>query len=391
MTKRGKFHSLQIKFVIVLLLALAVGLACGALVKVIGDYSIDNIYLEEEAANQRCREALSSFSEYVQEEQLEVDDAREIVRWAKSQNHLYLMVEDNNGQVLVDSGWWDETTYYSVFAGEDSDAGDETGTAEDSQRSAIPAASLEEPADSPEALEQDDSMEETYGYGVGSAPVRFADGTYLVSVYDFSEEPLYEIVTIATYAVSIAIFVFVMLWYHQRTIQQIIKLSREVEQIANGNLEGPITVRDRDEIGVLAQHVDSMRDSIMREMRAEQEAWNANSDLITRMSHDIRTPLTVLLGFLELLDEGSFSQEETYQSYLGICKKNAFQLKELADKLFQYFLVFGHRDCGLNLEITDARVLLDQLIGEHQVLLQEQGWQVENRRLSLHVMIEADP
>lgn len=234
-------------------------------------------------------------------------------------------------------------------------------------------------------------MEESFGYGMGSAPVEFADGTYLVSIYDFSEEPLYEIVTIATYAVSIAIFVFVMLWYHQSTIQQIIKLSREVEKIAGGNLEGHITVRNRDEIGVLAQHVDSMRYSIMREMRAEQEAWNANSDLITRMSHDIRTPLTVLLGFLELLDEGEFSQEETYRSYLGICKKNAFQLKELADKLFQYFLVFGHRDCDLNLELTDARVLLDQLIGEHEVLLQEQGWQVENRRLESQVLVEVDP
>ncbi|MGM9593501.1 MAG: histidine kinase dimerization/phospho-acceptor domain-containing protein [Candidatus Onthomonas sp.] len=385
MTKRGRFHSLQVKFIIVLLLALAVGLACGATVKIVGDYSIEHIYLEEEASNERCREALDHFSQFVQEEQLHVDNAKEIVRWAKNQNHLYLMVEDKSGQVLVDSGWWDEATYYSAFAGE----GD--STLDDLQRSAIPSSSLEEPEDSPEAASQDDSMEESFGYGMGSAPVEFADGTYLVSVYDFSDEPLYEIVTIATYAVSIAIFVFVMLWYHQSTIQQIIKLSREVEQIAGGNLEGHITVRNRDEIGVLAQHVDSMRYSIMREMRAEQEAWNANSDLITRMSHDIRTPLTVLLGFLELLDEGDFSQEEAYRSYLGICKKNAFQLKELADKLFQYFLVFGHRDCDLNLELTDARVLLDQLIGEHEVLLQEQGWQVENRRLESQVLVEVDP
>lgn len=385
MTKRGVFHSLQIKFIIVLLLALAVGLGCGAMVKVVGDYSIEHIYLGEDASNQRCREALSSFSRYVQEEQLQVDNAREIVRWAKNQNHIYLMVEDQTGQVLVDSGWWDEATYYSAFTEADNRSADA------GQSGSIPAFSLEDSADSPETAAQDGVMGETYGYGMGSAPVQFADGTYLVSVYDFSDEPLYEIVTIATYAVAIAIFVFVMLWYHQTTIQQIIKLSREVEKIAGGNLEGHITVRNRDEIGVLAQHVDSMRYSIMREMRAEQEAWNANSDLITRMSHDIRTPLTVLLGFLELLDEGEFSREEAYRSYLGICKKNAFQLKELADKLFQYFLVFGHRDCDLNLEITDARVLLDQLIGEHEVLLQEQGWQVENRRLESQVLVEVDP
>lgn len=386
MTKQGKFHSLQVKFIVVLLLALAVGLGSGALVSLIGNYYIDSIYLDEDAAEERCRQAIENFSDYVQTEQLSVrQDSREIIRWAKAQNHLYLMVEEN-GSIVIDSGWWDEASYYSAFGdGVDGSESEEDGGL------VIPSASYVPAEDSAEAADESYELEESYLYGVGSAPVEFADGTYQVSIYDFSEEPLYKVVTIATYAVAIAIFIFIMILYHQATIKQIIKLSREVENIAGGNLEGAITVRSRNEIGVLAQHVDSMRDSIMREMRAEQEAWNANSDLITRMSHDIRTPLTVLLGFLELLDEGSFSQEETYTSYLSICKKNAYQLKELADKLFQYFLVFGHRDCGLKPEVTDAQVLLEQLIGEHQVLLEEQGWQVENRRLESHSLIEVDP
>lgn len=388
MTERGKvrFHSLQIKFVIVLLVALAVGLACGAMVKAVGDYSIQEVYLSESATNQRCKAALDHFSQFVQDQQLEVSDTREIVHWAKNQNCLYLMVESADGEVLVDSGWWDESTYYSAFA---KNASGEDTQADGADPDSFDSAGLS-PSTSAEATTgEDDGV--VYGYGMGRAPVQFADGQYQVSVYDFSDEPLYEVVTIATYAVAIAIFVFVMLFYHQSTIKQIIKLSHEVDQIASGNLEGHITVHSQDEIGVLAHHVDSMRYSIMREMRAEQEAWNANSDLITRMSHDIRTPLTVLLGFLELLDEGEFSQEENYRSYLSICKKNAFQLKELADKLFQYFLVFGHRDCGLNLELTDAQVLLDQLIGEHEVLLLEQGWQIENQRLPSHVLVQVDP
>lgn len=390
MTKQGKFHSLQVKFIIVLLLALAVGLGGGALVSGVGNYYIDAIYLDEKASEERCRQAIQSFSEYVQTRQLSVrQDSRELIRWAKAQNHLYLMIQEN-GSIVIDSGWWDESSFYSAF-GNEADADLEDSDLEDDSGALIPSAAYVPAEDSAEAADELYETEESYSYGVGSAPVEFADGVYQVSIYDFSEEPLYKVVTIATYAAAIAIFIFIMMLYHQATIKQIIKLSREVENIASGNLEGVITVRSRNELGVLAQHVDSMRDSIMREMRAEQEAWNANSDLITRMSHDIRTPLTVLLGFLELLDEGGFSQEETYTSYLSICKKNAYQLKELADKLFQYFLVFGHRDCGLKPEITDAQVLLEQLIGEHQVLLEEQGWQVSNRRLEDHSLIEADP
>lgn len=416
MTKQGKFHSLQVKFIIVLLLALTLGLGVGTVVQLIGDFCIDNIYLSESVASQRSRQWMESFSDFVEEHQLSMHkDALEIIRWAKNQNYIYLIVEEE-GSIVIESGWWDDSSYYSAFpekgevdADRETSRTTEEGTSEsdgsDESTESVPAIPIvpygsasdfsEADADTSDAgterTEEQETAGDSFVFRIGSAPVQFSDGTYQVYIYDFSEQPLYELVTVASYAVALAIFIFAMIFYHQATIQQIIKLSREVENIASGNLDGPITVRSRNEIGVLAQHVDSMRASIMHEMRAEQEAWNANSDLITRMSHDIRTPLTVLLGFLELLDEGKFSQEATYSSYLGICKKNAYQLKELADKLFQYFLVFGHRDCDLNLEVTDAKVLLEQLIGEHQVLLQEQGWKIQIRRLECHHLIEVDP
>lgn len=375
-----------------LLAALTAGLGLGGVTKLAGEEVISTIYMSDAATESRCREVLDSFADYVETEGLSVRQARDITMWAKHQNHVYLLISDGE-KVLVDSGWWDEKEYYSAF--EEKDSFEESAPVQEDgasgENDVLPAAALE-PAMKEEEEDQteSESMVESFTFGTGTAPVEFSDGTYLVSVYDFSDEPLYDAVTVGSYAVTIAVFMLAMLTYHQRVIKQIIRLSREVEEIARGSLEGEITVRNRDEIGVLAEHVDVMRTSIMKEMRAEQEAWNANSDLITRMSHDIRTPLTVLLGFLELLDEGGYSDDETYQSYLGICKKNAFQLKELADKLFQYFLVFGHNACEMELEVADAQMLLGQLIGEHVVLLQEQGWSVEEQKLEQPVLIEAD-
>ena len=98
----------------------------------------------------------------------------------------------------------------------------------------------------------------------------------------------------------------------------------------------------------------------------------------------------MLLGFLELLDEGGYSRDENYRSYLNICKENTYQLKDLADKLFQYFLVFGHKMYELELEVVDARMLLAQLIGEHEMLLQEQGWQIENQPLERSALLKVD-
>lgn len=380
--KERRYLSLQTKFLLVLLLGLVLGMGLGSLTMVVGDALIDHVYLSEEAMEERCRDLLDEFEAFVQERNVKAAQARDITVWAKQQNRIYLMVyevtllEDGvEMRAIVDSGWWDEENYYPA-----------EGETEDEGYYADTITTYDEDAE--EALAE--VTEEIYGYGYCQRMMEFADGTYLVQVTEYSEEPLYEFVTILSYAVILAVFLLVVLLYHQRTISYIIKLSQEVEAIAHGKLDGAITVKNRDETGILAEHVDTMRTSIIQEMRAEQEAWNANSDLITRMSHDIRTPLTILLGFLELMDEGDYSEDESYQSYLGICKKNAYQLKELADKLFQYFLVFGHGSHEMKLEASDANVLLGQLIGEHEMLLAEHGWEIDCQYIEGQYFIQAD-
>lgn len=365
MTKGRRFLSLRFKFIVALAFSLLIALGAGALAKLVGDSYIQLTYMSQTQTETRIRQIFSDFQQFVEGRGLDVHNAIEITRWAKSQNHIYLLVYKDD-RVIIDSGWWDEQEYYTDYSELDTEV----------QGSARMADASE------------DGM--SFGYGVGSAPIAFQDGEYTVTVYDFSEEPLYEGVQIASYAMAILLFIFLLMFYHSQTIKRIIRLSQEVEVIAGGQLEEPIARQPADELGALAQHVDTMRFSIINEMRAEQEAWNANSDLITRMSHDIRTPLTVLLGFLELLDEGGYSEEETYRNYLGICKKNAFQLKSLADKLFQYFLVFGHREYEMELEVTDAHVLLEQLIGEHVAWLTERGWQVDVHPLGGSALIEVD-
>lgn len=376
-----KPRSLRLKFVLMLVIALSAAVLLGWLTEVLGEAAIDNIYMSDEAQEKRAEALLDDFEEYVRSVNLSVRQGKEISRWAKHQNRVNLEISDGY-EIVVDSSWWDDNDYYSVFEFENEA---EVYTDEDGN---LGITDIEPLTPDPDLVE--DGMEPVIEEEAFTRKIRFSDGVYYVTVYEISEMPLYSTVTIASYAVAIAVFMALMLLYHQRIIKQIIKLSREVESIAHGNLDGQVTVKRRDEIGVLAEHVDTMRTSIIKQMRAEQEAWNANSDLITRMSHDIRTPLTVLLGFLELLDEGGYSRDENYRSYLNICKENTYQLKDLADKLFQYFLVFGHKMYELELEVVDARMLLAQLIGEHEMLLQEQGWQIENQPLERSALLKVD-
>ena len=144
-----------------------------------------------------------------------------------------------------------------------------------------------------------------------------------------------------------------------------------------------------DEIGQLALDVDAMRLSIIDKLQREEEAWKANSQLITAISHDVRTPLTALMGYLEIVSDESLSPEER-SAYLDICKSNAKRLKSLTDELFGFFLVFGKPKPDQVLEEFDAATLLEQILLEHELDLTQLGFQVETSPAEVYGMLRVD-
>ena len=135
--------------------------------------------------------------------------------------------------------------------------------------------------------------------------------------------------------------------------------------------------KGRDEISQLTASVEQMRLSLLRKTSEEQRALQQNSDLITAMSHDIRNPLTALLGYLDLAKNGQYRSEEELQSFLDAAYGKAEQLKTLTDELFRYSLLFGCKELPMQMESYDARLLLEQLLGESRVQLQQQGFMVQ--------------
>ena len=325
--KRRLPSSLNAKMLYTILLGFACALIVMAVVRGVGNLIVDKVYMSSDAISSRKAEVYSQFSSYVSSRRINGDDASAVARWAK--DHEYVTIRIYKGRSFSMRVHDGEAVNVSNIAG-----------AERSQYIA--------------------QSQRLY-------PMRFADGLYQIAISENSQVREYALANVVAWASACLIFIAVLLWYVQRMTKRIIVLSNEAGEIGEGDLEHDITVKGNDELSMLAHEVDMMRSSVIEKMGNERRAWQANSELITAISHDIRTPMTSMLGYLSLLDENGISDTEQAKQFISAAYGKAMELKDLTDELFKYFLVFGRADLEMNMEEFDARMLLDQFIGDCRV------------------------
>ena len=137
----------------------------------------------------------------------------------------------------------------------------------------------------------------------------------------------------------VGVFLVVFWFACRRIVKYIIQLSEEIQAMEGGDLDHPITIRGSDEITTLASCLDSMRVTLRQQQEEEAQAAAKVKNLITEMSHDLRTPLTTLLLYTEILQYHKYETPEQADSYLNKIDAKARQIKQLSDNLFEYALV----------------------------------------------------
>ncbi len=208
----------------------------------------------------------------------------------------------------------------------------------------------------------------------GTYPLYMSDdGILLASMVDYTEYLYYDICNIVSVIAAMTAFFIVMWVFFYGITRRITKLGREVRIVAEGDTAHPIPSFGDDEIARLCVNVENMRSTMLRNLEKERAALDANKDLITAMSHDIRTPLTVLLGYLDIMKLNA--TDDAMRSYITASEKTALRLKRMSDDMFGYFLVYGG---GIDVTLAEynAYTLLDQILTGHIMLLREQGYDI---------------
>ena len=169
--------------------------------------------------------------------------------------------------------------------------------------------------------------------------VRFSDGEAAVALYYNGVNAYYGIGCEILLGVVIVLFPVFFLFGSRKIIRYIVQLSEEIQAMEGGDLDHPITIRGADELTTLARCLDSMRITLRTQQQEEAEASAKVKSLITEMSHDLRTPLTTLLLYTEILRSHKYDGKAQENDYLNKIDTKARQIKQLSDNLFEYALV----------------------------------------------------
>ena len=163
-----------------------------------------------------------------------------------------------------------------------------------------------------------------------------------------------------------------------RLLRRIGALSREAGILMTGDLEHSIRVTGRDELSGLGEDIERLRRSVLERIQGEREAVAANSRLITSLSHDLRTPLTKLTGYLDILTYGKYRTQEERDAFLRMASEKAEQLKVLTDQMFAGAQVNAPQaPLEPEPEVVDGAALLGQLLAEQCADLCREGFDVQ--------------
>lgn len=164
--------------------------------------------------------------------------------------------------------------------------------------------------------------------------------------------------------ISVIFFVLLFLILLGERLSYIRKLIKGVDALRMGEENYILPLKGNNELTQLAEAINYMS-ATQREIRKKELALSKEKEQFFRsLSHDIRTPLTSILSYSELLTSGDGYSPEEQKAYLELIQKKAQQIKELTD----VFLSGGQRSPEL---FDDARLLMEQLAGEFEESLED--------------------
>lgn len=329
-----KRNSLYFQLMILLVISGAVALAVFYGLNTVGENVVYYYYNHSNYSAKREKNYVAELQNYVSSNELKSSDTDELSQWVTEKAVIISLWLYKDNALIFDSDYPDNATYSSEPAYLDENNGSRFYT------------------------------------------IEFADGEVEAGISGVFDYQLYNYASFGEMLLAFSIFILMVLIGIRKKMEYIRKLSKEIQILEGGNLEYKITVTGKDELAALAGGLNCMRESFRRQTIQEAEIVRENQKIVTQMSHDIRTPLTSIMLYTELLKKGTYKNEEQFREYIEKIERKTRRMKQLADNLFEYSLVSSDQEIELE-EAENEKMLFYDLFSETTSYLEQQGYQVD--------------
>lgn len=191
-----------------------------------------------------------------------------------------------------------------------------------------------------------------------------------------------ELIRIALFAGVFVVISFIVVYitivsiFGSRKVRYLKTIAHNLEYIAGGDLDTKIPLRGSDEIFLVANHINEMTLALKNQMQKEAEVEEMKKQLITNISHDLRTPMTAILGFLDVLNNMDLESNPTKaKEYIQRAYEKSNGLTHLVDQLFDYVLI-SNQQMTFHMEQVEPSVFFIQAFSEIEHLLEENDIQI---------------
>lgn len=142
------------------------------------------------------------------------------------------------------------------------------------------------------------------------------------------------------------------------------RIMQDTKDMAEGRLNRDVKVKGKSPLAAHAENLNHLREGVRTSMHEQAKSERLKTELITNVSHDLRTPLTSIITYTDLLKNPDITEEERKQ-YIRILDKKSDRLKVLIEDLFEV-----SKMASGNIELHRSRVdvtqLVQQAVGEHE-------------------------
>jgi len=176
------------------------------------------------------------------------------------------------------------------------------------------------------------------------------DGTVTMGIGDYLDDEG-DIIELAINISIIVCFSIIVYYFINKKVKYITEISNDLTSIGGGNLDYKIREVGNNEITELAKSINVMSETLGMHIDEERKILQSQHRLITGISHDLRAPLSAIIGYLYVLKDKQYTQEEDHDAYVGVALDKSLRLQELLDKLLEMATV-QEQDMEIHTTIT---------------------------------------